>query len=129
MRANLMWTVSNFPALAMFSGWSTKGKLACSSCNYDTFSRYLKHSRKICYLGHRRFLPHDHPLRKDKKSFDSTEEHRPAPTPLSRIEVLEELREFNIVFEKGKKKRSRDNKGPWKKRSIFLNYHIGQITN
>ncbi|XP_016544252.2 uncharacterized protein LOC107844322 [Capsicum annuum] len=82
MRATLIWTVSDFPALAMLSGWSTKGKLACPSCNYYTCSRYLKHSRKICYLGHWRFFPHDHPLRKDKKSFDGNEEHRPAPTPL-----------------------------------------------
>ncbi|XP_059301757.1 uncharacterized protein LOC132053662 [Lycium ferocissimum] len=95
MRAALLWTVSDFPALAMLSGWSTKGKLACPTCNYDTCSQYLKHSRKMCYLGHRRFLPSDHPLRKDKKSFDGKEEHRPAPTALSGIEVLEELHEFN----------------------------------
>ena len=29
MRAALMWTVSDFPAYAMLSGWSTAGKLAC----------------------------------------------------------------------------------------------------
>ncbi|XP_049406147.1 uncharacterized protein LOC125869748 [Solanum stenotomum] len=120
MRAALMWTVSDFPALAMLSGWSTKGKLACPTCNYDTCSQYLKHSHKMCYLGHRRFLPPDHPLRKDKKSFNGKEEHRPAPTPLLGVELLEELNEFNNVFGKGKKKRSRDNKGPWKKRSIFF---------
>ncbi|XP_060190633.1 uncharacterized protein LOC132619889 [Lycium barbarum] len=102
MRAALLWTVSDFPALAMLSGWSTKGKLACPTCNYDTCSQYLKHSRKMCYLGHRRFLPSDHPLRKDKKSFDGKKEHRPAPTPLSGIEVLEELHEFNNVFGKEK---------------------------
>ncbi|KAM3270542.1 hypothetical protein P3S67_028744 [Capsicum chacoense] len=106
MHTNLMWIVSNFPALAMLSGWSTKGKLACPSCNYDTCSRYLKHSRRMCYLGHPRVLPQDHPLRKDKKSFDGTEEHRLAPTPFSGIEVLEELREFNTILGKGKKKRS-----------------------
>ncbi|WMV08688.1 hypothetical protein MTR67_002073 [Solanum verrucosum] len=104
MRAALMWTVSDFPALAMLSGWSTKGKLACPTCNYDTFSQYLKHSRKMCYLGHRRFLPPDHPLRKDKKSFDGKEEHRLAPTPLLGIELLEELHEFNNVFRKGIRK-------------------------
>ncbi|XP_060170525.1 uncharacterized protein LOC132601463 [Lycium barbarum] len=121
MRSALLWTVSDFPALAMLSGWSTKGKLACPTCNYDTCSQYLKHSRKMCYLGHHRFLPSDHQMRKDKKSFDGKEEHRPAPTPLSGIEVLEELHEFNNVFGKGKKKkRPRDNKGPWEKRSIFF---------
>lgn len=83
----------------------------------------------MCYMGHRRFLPHDHPLWKDKKSFDSKEEHRPAPTPLSGIEVFQELLEFNNVFGKGKKKRPRDNKGPWKKIYFFLNCHIGRMTN
>ncbi|XP_075109112.1 uncharacterized protein LOC142180908 [Nicotiana tabacum] len=103
MRAALMWTISDFPALAMLSGWSTKGKFACPTCNYGTCSQYLKHSRKI-----------------DKKSFDGKEDHKHAPTPLSGIEVLEELREFKNVFGKGQKKRYRDNKCPWKKRSIFF---------
>ncbi|XP_060216343.1 uncharacterized protein LOC132643838 [Lycium barbarum] len=120
MRAALLWTVSDFPALAMLSGWSTKGKWACPTCNYDTCSQYLKHSRKMCYLGHRAFLPPDHPFRRDKKSFDGKEEHKAAPTPLSGIEVLEELREFNNVFGKGRKKRARKSDGPWKKRSIFF---------
>ncbi|XP_052621646.1 uncharacterized protein LOC128127243 [Lactuca sativa] len=32
MKAILLWTVSDFPAYAMLSGWSTHGKLACSYC-------------------------------------------------------------------------------------------------
>nr|KYP30927.1 hypothetical protein KK1_049591 [Cajanus cajan] len=52
----LLWTVSDFPAYAMLSGWSTSGKLACPICNYHTCSRYLKNSKKMCYMGHRRFL-------------------------------------------------------------------------
>ncbi|XP_009770707.1 uncharacterized protein LOC142161614 isoform X1 [Nicotiana tabacum] len=120
LRAALMWTISDFPALVMLSGWSTKGKFACPTCNYGTCSQYLKHSRKMCYMGHRAFLPPEHPFRKDNKSFDGDEDHRLAPTPLSGIKVLEELREFKNIFGKGKKKRSRDNKGPWKKRSIFF---------
>ncbi|XP_075086291.1 uncharacterized protein LOC142168999 [Nicotiana tabacum] len=99
----LLWTVFDFPALGILSGWSTKGKLACPICNYDTCSQYLKHSHKMCYLGHRRFLPPDHPSRKDKKSFDGSEEHRPAPTPLKGAEVFEELLEFNNIFDKKSK--------------------------
>nr|XP_009776104.1 PREDICTED: uncharacterized protein LOC104225927 [Nicotiana sylvestris] len=120
MRAALMWTISDFPALAMLSGWSTKGKFACPTCNYGTCSQYLKHSRKMCYMGHQTFLPPEHQFRRDKKLFDGKEDHRLAPTSLSGMEVLEELREFKNVFGKGQKKRSRDNKGPWKKRSIFF---------
>ncbi|KAM3248017.1 putative protein isoform X1 [Capsicum annuum] len=97
MRATLLWAVSDFPALAMLSGWSTKGKLACPTCNYDTCSQYLKYSRKMCYLGHRRFLPPDHPFRKDKKSFDGNEEHRSAPTPLSGS-VKEKIHFFELSY-------------------------------
>ena len=61
MRVALLWTISDFPAYAMLSGWSTKGAFACPSCNYETCSQYLKHSRKTCYMGHRRFLAKDHP--------------------------------------------------------------------
>ncbi|KAH0784204.1 hypothetical protein KY290_003802 [Solanum tuberosum] len=96
------------PALAMLLGWSTKGKLACPTCNYDTCSQYLKHSRKMCYLGHQRFLLPDHPLRKDKKSFDGKEENRPPNTPLLGVEFLEELHEFNNVFGKEIDGKSKD---------------------
>jgi len=32
MRAALMWTINDFPAYGMVSGWSTHGKLACPNC-------------------------------------------------------------------------------------------------
>jgi hypothetical protein len=32
MRAALMWTINDFPAYGMVSGWSTLGKLACPYC-------------------------------------------------------------------------------------------------
>jgi len=52
MRAALLWTINDFPAYAMLSGWSTKGKLAYPCSNYGTNSFYLKHSRKMCYMDH-----------------------------------------------------------------------------
>lgn len=119
MRAALMWTISDFPALTMLFGWSTKGRLACPTCNYKTCSKYLKLSRKMCYLGHRAFLPPDYPYRRDKKSFNGEEDHRPAPTPLLGMEVFEKLQHFSNIFGKGQKKRRQNNEGPWKKRSIF----------
>ncbi|KAK6793962.1 hypothetical protein RDI58_007415 [Solanum bulbocastanum] len=66
MRAAVLWTISDFPALVMLSEWSTKGKWACPTCNHNTYSQYLKHSHKMCYLSHRAFLPHDHPYRREK---------------------------------------------------------------
>ncbi|XP_077232767.1 uncharacterized protein LOC143871132 isoform X2 [Tasmannia lanceolata] len=60
MHAAVLWTISDFPAYANLSGWSTKGKLACPSCNKDTCSCRLKHGKKECYMGHRRFLTTNH---------------------------------------------------------------------
>ncbi|XP_058746586.1 uncharacterized protein LOC131619515 [Vicia villosa] len=80
MRAALLWTISDYPAYAMLSGWSTKGKLACACCKSNTNSLYLKHSHKMCYMDHRTFLPRTHSWRDDVKSFNGEEEHRTAPS-------------------------------------------------
>ena len=61
LHALLLWTINDFPTYAMLSGWSTKGKFACPYCHKDTEYLWLKHGRKHCYMGHRRFLPLDHP--------------------------------------------------------------------
>jgi len=60
LHALLLWTINDFPAYAMLSGWSMKGKFACPYCNKDTDSLWLKYGSKHCYMGHRRFLPANH---------------------------------------------------------------------
>ncbi|XP_020963947.1 uncharacterized protein LOC110265338 [Arachis ipaensis] len=117
LHAALLWTISDFSAYAMLSGWSTKGKLACPCCNYDTFSCYLKHSRKICYMDHRKFLAMDHPYRMDKRSFNGDVELRSSPALLYEEQIFEDLKDFDNVF--GKKQKNKID-GPWKKRSIFF---------
>jgi hypothetical protein len=57
LRAMLLWTINDFPAYAMLSGWSTKGKFACPYCHKDTDYLWFKHGKKYYYMGHRRFLP------------------------------------------------------------------------
>ncbi|XP_042969106.1 uncharacterized protein LOC122301793 [Carya illinoinensis] len=54
LHAALLWTINDFPAYGNLSGWSTKEKLACPSCNESTDSNWLKYGRKHCYIGHRR---------------------------------------------------------------------------
>jgi hypothetical protein len=56
LRAILLWTINDFPAYAMMSGWSTKGKFACPYCHKHTEYLWLKHERKHCYMAHRRFF-------------------------------------------------------------------------
>ncbi|XP_038693762.1 uncharacterized protein LOC119991488 [Tripterygium wilfordii] len=43
MRAALMWTINDFPAYGMLSGWSTAGKLACPYCMNRSKAFTLKH--------------------------------------------------------------------------------------
>jgi hypothetical protein len=106
----LLWTINDFPAYAMLSGWSTKGKFACPYCHKDTDYLWLKRGKKYCYMGHRRFLPLDHPWRMNKMSFNNEEETREAPVPLSGQAVLDQYATFDQVkFVKDiSKKRKRD---------------------
>ncbi|KAL4347510.1 hypothetical protein GQ457_17G000020 [Hibiscus cannabinus] len=109
LRAALMWTINDFPAYANLSGWSTRGEYACPCCGYSTASKWLKHSRKFCYMCHRRWLEPNHRFRTDKHSFDGTEEYRIAPSPPTGTDVLRQLEALNGIVD-----------GPWKKKSIFF---------
>ena len=64
LKAMLMWTINDFPAYGNLSGYSTKGKIACLVCHAETCSKYLNHSKKLVYMGHRRFLAPNHRYRK-----------------------------------------------------------------
>ncbi|KAI5335577.1 hypothetical protein L3X38_025710 [Prunus dulcis] len=48
LRAAVMWTVNDFPAYAMVSGWSTKGYMACPVCKEDVTSGW--HAGKFVTL-------------------------------------------------------------------------------
>ncbi|XP_074288515.1 uncharacterized protein LOC141613670 [Silene latifolia] len=119
LHAALTWTISDFPGNSMLSGWKTKGKFACPSCNHETESLYLKHSKKMCYMGGRRFLDVNDPLRRDKKSFNGKVELRTRPRPLTGFHVLDELSEFVYSFGKKEKQKNKSD-SPWKKKSIFF---------
>ncbi|KAL6345336.1 hypothetical protein AAG906_015819 [Vitis piasezkii] len=70
LRVVLLWTISDFPAYGNLSGCTVKGYFGCPICGEETYSRRLKHGKKNSYTGHRRFLPCNHPFRKQKKAFD-----------------------------------------------------------
>ncbi|CAM8996305.1 unnamed protein product [Rhodiola kirilowii] len=102
MRAALMWTVSDFPAYAMLSGWSTQGKLGCPCCMEDTKTFVLKNGRKVSYFGcHRRFLSHNHSYRWNSRNFyrDRTDFDNPVPFRSGR-EVFERVRNLKYIWSK-----------------------------
>ncbi|KAI5342898.1 hypothetical protein L3X38_010774 [Prunus dulcis] len=99
LRAAVMWTVNDFPAYAMVSGWSTKGYMACPVCKEDVTSGWL--AGKVCYLGHRRWLPWDHEWREKDKEFDGNTERRLRPREWSGDEIVEQLNRLDFApFEK-----------------------------
>ena len=67
MKATLMWTINDFPAYGMLSGWGTHGRLACPYCMEDTKAFQLANEGKNSWFNyHRRFLLMDHTFRRKK---------------------------------------------------------------
>ncbi|XP_050222508.2 uncharacterized protein LOC126672598 [Mercurialis annua] len=70
MRAALMWTINDFPAYSMLSGWSTSGRLACPHCMENTEAFTLPDSGKQSWFDcHRKFLPTGHHFRRNVTEF------------------------------------------------------------
>jgi hypothetical protein len=118
LRARVLWTISDFPGYAMLSGWSTKGKLACPVCHYETSSDYLKHSKKMCYMNHRKFLDPAHKWRLDKRRFNGQIEMGNSLEILTGTDIEELLSGY--VNEFGLKKKKGKTDSPFKKKSIFF---------
>jgi hypothetical protein len=71
LKAVLLWTINDFPAYSMLSGWTTSGYRACPYCvEKDKKSIRLEHSKKVSWFDcSRQFLPIDHPFRTNCKHF------------------------------------------------------------
>ncbi|CAA7042281.1 unnamed protein product [Microthlaspi erraticum] len=139
LRAVLLWTISDYPALGTLSGCKVKGKQGCNVCGKDTLSRWLKFSRKYVYLGNRKCLRPTHPYRRKKRWFDNTIEEGNAMRIQTGAEILEVLNDYRNVFGKPLDKQSKRKRAEvygddvasedeyeedsdqwrWKKRSIF----------
>ncbi|KAJ4718934.1 Transposon protein, putative, CACTA, En/Spm sub-class [Melia azedarach] len=124
LRAILMWTINDFPAYGNLSGCTCKGYYACPYCGQNTHSVWLKHSKKNAYMGHRRFLPLDHPFRKQKKAFDGKQEFGSSATPLSGEDILQKVDgiccRWGKMKVKKRKMKNSENPELWKKKSIFF---------
>ncbi|XP_023762560.1 uncharacterized protein LOC111911018 [Lactuca sativa] len=91
-------TISDFPAYANLSGYSTKGKKACPVCEKDTVFLWLGECKKHGDL------------------FDGKTEKQDIPDPMDGKTTFSRVQNLDIQF--GKRN---NNKQPtnWKKRSIF----------
>jgi tnp2 family transposase/uncharacterized protein DUF4218 len=132
LRVVLHSTINDFPAYANLSGWSTKGRYACPSCAGETRSRWLENGHKFCYMGHRRWLPIDHPFRYDDIGFDGHVELDHAPVPSSGSDVLEDLKRTTFTYGKcvtSVEVDDKDEKQLWKKKSIFFDLPYWEYNN
>ena len=118
LHAVVIWCIHDYPALSTLSGRVTKGYYACVHCDKNPCSRRIKN--KICYIGHRRFLPWDH-IWRTKKWFDGKEDHLEKPEEFSTEELMQQLERVKDVRpgqHPQSKKRKREVDGQcWKRRS------------
>ena len=125
MRTALMWTVSDFSAYAMLSGWSTTGKLACPYCGNDSDSFYLANGCKISWFdNHRKFLLPNHPFRRNKQRFLMNKVViAPPPRNRSGEDILQEVEELGLMkvteVEAEEVNSIISKNFVWRKRSIF----------
>ena len=101
LRPLLFITTNDWTALSNLSGQSNKGYRACTHCLDETDSLYLKYCRKIVYMGHRRFLPIRHPLRKKHAHYGEKADHRTKPRHCCGKIVFEMVKDIKVVFRKG----------------------------
>ncbi|XP_013688786.1 uncharacterized protein LOC106392524 [Brassica napus] len=99
LRALLLWSISDYPALGTLSGCKVKGKQACNVCGKDTPARWLKFSRKFVYMGNRKRLSPGHRYRYKKAWFDNTVEEGNANRIQTGDEIYETLQAFKNDLE------------------------------
>ncbi|XP_029130026.1 uncharacterized protein LOC114916771 [Cajanus cajan] len=122
MKAALMWTINDFPAYGMLSGWSTAGRLGCPICMDKSKAFSLKNSRKVSYFDcHRQFLPHNHPYRKNKNSFKKRVIETSNPPPrLSSPNIWKQVAHLPLAQDRGDENPPHyGDKHNWTKQSIF----------
>ncbi|XP_074356714.1 uncharacterized protein LOC141696477 [Apium graveolens] len=127
MRAALMWTISDFPAYSMLSGWKTAGHLACPHCAHDHDAYNLKNGGKTTWFdNHRKILPSNRPFRKNKNWFTKGKTVTASAPPVrigedafQEIEALGLMKVTELGSDEHNARIIKAYNCGWKKRSIF----------
>ena len=88
----MLWTINDYPALGTLSGCPYIGFQGCVVCGEETHCIRLPESYKQSYAGHRRFLPYDHPFRRQNKAFNGQQEFSPSPEPMNGEEIYNRVK-------------------------------------
>jgi hypothetical protein len=120
LKAIVLMTVQDYPALGYQSGQCVHGYKGCVECKEDTTCRRLTGSSKVMYMGHQRWLQEEDPWRQDTKLFDNTVEIRPPPCNQGGKEIKKMLENWEECPKAGKlQKKVEPLHGVWKRKSIF----------
>jgi hypothetical protein len=106
----------------------------------ETGGIWLKHCKKVVYMGHHRFLRVNHAYRKNKKAFDVTIEKCRVPKIHSEEHMFRMVKDLKVVLGKGKgggskttkeagtneEKNGNETSGLIKNDPYFGTYHIGR---
>jgi hypothetical protein len=84
------------------------------------------------YLGHRQFLPANHPVRKKGKHFKGKADHQTKPRNQTDEDILDRVNELKVIFGKGPNnkpvsKDANSHAPMWKKKSIFWELPFWQV--
>ncbi|GJW24962.1 putative transposon, En/Spm-like protein [Tanacetum coccineum] len=91
LRVVVLWTINDYPALGTLCGCPYSGFKGCVVCGKDTNCVRLSASSKQSYVGHRRYLPYNHPFRKQKKAFNGQQEFLLAPNPMTEEQIYNKV--------------------------------------
>jgi hypothetical protein len=98
LMAAYLWSIHDFLAYGIFSGWCIHGNLTCPICGKDMDCFHLEFRKNICYFNcHRYFLPLDHTFRLQSNAFrkDTIMENGPLRRRPGQ-EIIEELNNLKI---------------------------------
>ncbi|GKD44119.1 putative transposon, En/Spm-like protein, partial [Tanacetum coccineum] len=101
--AIVLWTINDYPALGTLCGCPYSGFKGCVVCGKDTNCVRLSASSKQSYVGHRRYLPYNHPFRKQKKAFNGQQEFLQAPIPMTGEQIYNKVKHIENKWGKGKR--------------------------
>ena len=128
--ALLFVTINDWPALSNLSGHSNKGYKACTYCLDDTDNIWLTHYKKVVFMGHRRFLPIRHPIRKKGNHFKGQADHRTKPMHRSGKDVFDVVKDLEVIFGRDLVANLFRTKTEWcpcgRRNLYFGSYHIGK---
>ena len=82
LKAILMWCIHDYPVYGIVSGQVTKNYTGCTECGPNVSTRQSTALGKNLYLGHRRYLPRNHPYQRLQRACHGKDENKTLPCPL-----------------------------------------------